>query len=146
MLSPAYLSYVNFQFLSWLPEELHHGIDIRLVIHIFDANRPCVPIHVAIGFCAGKIDRIEISIIGPFEFIGRAAVFEFVAVKRVRLVEYLDQFRNDHIMEGTYLILAASRLCTPIGFEGCFKEEFGLLWSVGDGVAIANIADFHAIR
>jgi len=129
-----------------LPEELHHGVDIRLVIYIFDADCPGVPIKISIGFCAGEIDGIVISGIGPFEFVGRTAMLEFIAIKCIRLVEYIDQFGDDHIMEGTYFILSASRFCAPVGCEGGFKKEFGLFRSIGDGITIANIKDFHAVR
>jgi len=54
----AYLSASTIKIL-WFPKELHHGIDIRFVLHVFKSNHPGVPIEIAIGFCAREVDRIE---------------------------------------------------------------------------------------
>src|SRR3990172_2412839 len=87
--------------LPWLrlPEELHEGINERLVVHILNTNHPCMPVQKAICFHAGKVHGIEIPLIRPFKFIGRAAMFELIAMKCIWLVKSFYQFRHDHIME-----------------------------------------------
>ena len=82
-----------------LPEERYESVYVWLVIHIFNADCPGMPVERAIRFRAWEVHGIEISLIGPLRFIGRAAVFEFITMKRIRLVKGLHQFRHNHSME-----------------------------------------------
>src|SRR5574341_377874 len=119
-----------------LPEELHEAINEWLVVHIFNTDYPCMPIHKTICFCTREVYGIEISLIWPIQFVGRAAVFKLIAMKRIGLVEYLHQFGHDHIVERTDLVSTTSRFCPPVHFEGRLEQELCMFRLVVDHSAI----------
>ncbi len=92
------------------------------------------------------MDGIEIVLGGEDRVIRRAAVFEFVAVQGIRLVEDLHQRWHDYIVERACLRLSTAGLDAPIRFEGGFKQELCLLYCVVDGITVAEVSDVHAAR
>jgi len=86
-----------------LPIELHHGIDEGFAIDGINPNCPGVPIKESKLVSSSKEHSVEIFIVWKFKLVGRAAMFEVVAVKCVGLVEDLHQIGNDHIVEGAFL-------------------------------------------
>lgn len=102
-----------------------------------------MPIHIAIRFCAREIDGIKFSLIGPFWFIGCAAMFKFITMQRIGLAEYFYQLRHYYIMEGADLGSTTSRLCPPIYFKRSLEEELGMFRVISNHSAIAEESDIH---
>ena len=125
---------------------MDQGIYIRFAAYVFDPHHPGLPVEVAIGWRAGEMDGIVFALVGPLQFIGGAAMFEFVAMECIGLVEDPGKFRHDHIVERTALHGAAAGLRAPIHFEGSLEQEFGMILIVVDNRAITQITDIHSAR
>jgi len=128
----------------WLPEKLHQGINLGFAIDVLDPHHPRLPIHVAIGLRAREMNGIVLSLIWPFGCIGGPTDFELITVQGIGLVEDLNEFRHNHIVERSGLHGATARLRTPIHLEGSLEEELGMFWLVGDDRPIAEVGDIHA--
>src|SRR5690349_9681049 len=104
-----------------------------------------MPIEIPACIRTREVNGIKILLIGERDLITRAAVFEFVAVQRIRLVETLHQCRDNHLMEGTNLFSSTSRFSTPIRLIGRLKQELGMALIIVDDLSITEVSYVHAI-